>query len=115
MFYGLSLKTNDLGASPYLTFLISAIVEILAYLIIQCALDKTGRKIPYIIFLTFSGLSCLSIPLSNNLYYQISAAMFGKLCTSGSYGIIYIYTAEIFPTSIRSSGIVCFFFKLKLK
>jgi MFS family permease len=115
MFYGLSFKTSDLGASPYLTYLLSVIVEIIAYIVLQLTLDKTGRKIPYFLFLTSGGLSCLSIPFLNNLYIQIAAAMLGKLFISASYCIIYIYTAEMFPTSIRSSGMVklCFFSQRK--
>ena len=35
-------------------------------------------------------------------------AMFGKLFASSSFSLVYMYTAELYPTTIRSSGVgVC--------
>ena len=30
--------------------------------------------------------------------------MVGKFCASASYAIIYLYSSELFPTSVRNSG-----------
>lgn len=61
IFYGLGLKSNDLGLNPYLTFAISAFVEIIAYIIAHAVLDIFGRKAPYVISLGLAGVSCFSI------------------------------------------------------
>jgi MFS transporter, OCT family, solute carrier family 22 (organic cation transporter), member 4/5 len=130
MFYGLSLKSNDLGVSPYLSFTISACVEILVYAVVHLILDRTGRKLPYFVFLFLTGISCLSIVFTGkhetkqktinyhnianyviiyileNLILTISVAMVGKFCASGAYAIIILYTSELLPTSIRNSGMV---------
>jgi len=61
MFYGAGLKSNDLGVDPYLSFTISAIVELLGLVMGHMVLDRFGRKKPYGISLFLSGVSCLSI------------------------------------------------------
>lgn len=32
-------------------------------------------------------------------------AMTGKLCISAGFGVIYIYTAEMYPTPVRAIGL----------
>lgn len=66
MFYGVGLKSNDLGMDPYLTFTISAIMELIAYIVTHGIVDRIGRKIPYCLFLLLAGLSCLSISFISN-------------------------------------------------
>ena len=61
LFYGIGLKSNDLGVNPYASFAISASVEILAYALSHLVLDIFGRKLPYVTALGFAGLSCFSI------------------------------------------------------
>ena len=34
----------------------------------------------------------------------VTLSMVGKLAITCSYGIVYIFTAEVFPTEIRSAG-----------
>ncbi len=103
IFYGVGLKSNDLGVSPYLSFAISALVEILAYILVHLILDKLGRKLPYCGFLFLAGVSCLSITFTTNLYAVLTLAMIGKFCASAAYAIIYLYSSELFPTSVRNS------------
>lgn len=66
VFYGVGLKSNDLGVSPYLSFTISAIVELLAIAFTHAILDKLGRKLPYCGLLFLAGVSCLSIIFIGN-------------------------------------------------
>jgi hypothetical protein len=61
VFYGVGLKSNDLGVNPYMTFAISASFELTSVIITHFILDRFGRKKPYGIFLFMAGVSCLSI------------------------------------------------------
>ena len=38
-------------------------------------------------------------------WFRISLAMTGKMCISGAFSIIYVFSAEIFPTCVRTIGI----------
>ncbi len=55
------MKSNDLGANPYMTFAISATVELIAIVITHQVLERFGRKVPYGISMFIAGLSCLTI------------------------------------------------------
>ena len=35
----------------------------------------------------------------------ICVALFGKLCITFSFAVVYLYSAELFPTEIRTTGI----------
>ena len=57
--------SNDLGVNPYLGFGISALVELIAIIIIYFIINIYGRKLPYIICLLIAGISCIAIYLSS--------------------------------------------------
>jgi hypothetical protein len=54
------LKSVDLGVNPYVSFSISAFVELLAFSTVLFIIDRFGRKKPYFFFLAVAGVSCLS-------------------------------------------------------
>lgn len=103
-FYGIGLKSNDLGVNPYLTFFISATVELFSYILSSFAITKFGRKIPYIICLFIAGVSCVAIYfLENNVILTVVLAMIGKFAIAASYAIIHLYSSEVFPTTVRGT------------
>ena len=79
-----------MGVNPYLSFTISAVVELLGLVMGHMVLDRFGRKYPYGICLTSSGVSCLlTIFISkktwSNLlnlwkYFQLTLAMIVNTC-----------------------------------
>ena len=94
--------------NPYLTFAISALMELVAYIVTHFIVDKLGRKYPYFFFLLAAGISCVAITLFDNdnpkqQIYVVVMAMIGKFFASAAYATIYMYSSEMFPTSIRNS------------
>ena len=61
LFYGIGLKSNDLGFNPYASIAISASVEIIAYALAHLVLNIFGRKLPYVTALGCAGASCFMI------------------------------------------------------
>ncbi|CAF2389953.1 unnamed protein product [Rotaria sp. Silwood2] len=113
VFYGVSQNTGAWELNPYLSFGLSAIVELLAYIVVQLILDRTGRKIPYVLFATLFALVALLVLPIQKFMTQNSTAQVTllniingtlKFLASGSYAIIYIYANELFPTDVRNTG-----------
>ncbi|CAF3695720.1 unnamed protein product [Rotaria sp. Silwood1] len=99
--------------NPYLSFGVSAFVELLSYIFVHSILDRIGRKIPYFGFLIlFCIVSLLILPIEYLMEKDskdqllllniINGTL--KFLSSGSYAIIYIYANELFPTNVRNTG-----------
>ncbi|KAG5322016.1 ORCT protein, partial [Acromyrmex heyeri] len=106
-YYGLSWHASNLGGNDYVNFVISGIVEVPAYTFLIFTLNRWGRKIIICGCMMLSGLALLAtlfIP-ANMPWLIVCSAMIGKLAITSSYGAIYVFTAEQFPTVIRNVGL----------
>jgi len=104
VYYGLSWNTNNLGANVLLNFLISGAVEIPAYIFLLLTLNRWGRRSILCGCLVLAGVSLLAtgiIPEKMNTLI-VACAMLGKLAITASYGTVYIFSAEQFPTVVRN-------------
>ncbi|XP_043073918.1 organic cation transporter protein [Puntigrus tetrazona] len=106
VYYGLSLGVSDLGADLYLTQFMFGLVEIPARSLVLVLLP-CSRRIPLSVFLAVGGSACLlTLTVSADSAHILTAlAMVGKFGITASFAIIYIYSAELFPTVLRQTGI----------
>ncbi|XP_020351518.1 solute carrier family 22 member 6-A [Oncorhynchus kisutch] len=106
VYYGLSLNISDFGMNIYLTQLIFGLVEMPARTITLFTLNRS-RRISQLAFLAVGGLACLlTIFIPDDLsIIRTVLAMVGKFGITASLSIVYVYSAEVFPTVIRQSGI----------
>lgn len=107
IYYALSWNTNDLGGNPYLTFFICGAVELPATVIFLYISKSTGHRIALLIANVLAGLCLLLIiPVpAEMIWLSITFSMSGKFFNSASFAIVYIYSAEIFPTVVRNVGV----------
>ncbi|CAF1379636.1 unnamed protein product [Adineta ricciae] len=114
VYYGVSQSTGSWQFDPYLSFALSALVELFAYIFIHIILDRLGRKLPYCAFaIAFGLLALLVLPVQSVLAERkttLRVLMFIlnislKFCASASFAIIYLYSTELFPTSVRTTGL----------
>uniref|UniRef100_A0A6B2ELP9 Putative synaptic vesicle transporter svop n=1 Tax=Phlebotomus kandelakii TaxID=1109342 RepID=A0A6B2ELP9_9DIPT len=106
-YYGLSWNTNNLGGNDLLNFVISGAVEIPAYCFLLLTLNRWGRKSILCGCMLMAGtmlLLTIAVPDSHG-WLIVVLAMLGKLAITASYGTIYIFSAEQFPTVIRNVGL----------
>lgn len=113
VYYGLSLNAGSLAGSAYVNNVLSGLSEIVGCTIVIFTLDIYGRKPSLSICLLIGGLSCLGATAAMNIAGKEPAgqtaatvlAMFGKLAMSGAFAIVYNYTAELYPTVVRSTAV----------
>ena len=60
----------------------------------------------FLISLRSAGIGLISIPFfsSSVPFLVTSVGLFGKLCATAAFTIIYIHSSETFPTAFRNSG-----------
>ncbi|KAH9381098.1 hypothetical protein HPB48_010770 [Haemaphysalis longicornis] len=97
-----------LGGNPYLNFAIAGAVEFPAYAISIVIIQKMGRRLSQSGCMLLAGIACIvTIFFSDvrTLWVKITFAMIGKFLITASYGILYVYSAEIYPTVVRNVGV----------
>ncbi|XP_035226185.1 organic cation transporter protein-like isoform X3 [Stegodyphus dumicola] len=107
VYYGLSYNTNELAGDPFVNFALSGAVEFPAYVLSIIAIRSLGRRNPLAVALIIGGVACLLCYLmpENPWWFGVTVSMIGKFCISCAFGIILVFTAEIFPTVVRNIGL----------
>lgn len=106
VYYGLSWGTNLLGGDPLWTFVFSGAVELPAYCLLLLTLNRWGRRSILCGCMMVAGISLLLtivVPKDTN-WLNIVCFMLAKLAITGSYGTIYLFSSEQFPTVVRNVG-----------
>lgn len=110
VYYGLTLNTGKIAGSVHLNFFLNGLMEIPAYIICMIVLKTVGRKLPYCVMLGIGGLALLcTIAIPKDYFYNnwpiVVLAMIGKLCITGTFAVMYVWSSEIYPTVVRSVGV----------
>ncbi|KAG4075747.1 hypothetical protein HA402_003573 [Bradysia odoriphaga] len=106
-YYALSWNTGNLGGNEILNFVISGAVEIPAYLFLLFTLNRWGRRNILCGCMLVAGtllLLTMAVPDGHN-EIVVTLAMLGKMAITSSYGTVYIFSAEQFPTPVRNVGL----------
>ncbi|KAF6017638.1 Orct [Bugula neritina] len=110
-YYGTSFSAEKLGGDIFLNSLLSGLVEFPAYVVcfFITGHPRIGRKYSLAGSFFVGGVSLLAcIPLLNQPDKHILLlvlANIGKLGCSAAFAIVYIFTAEIFPTVVRAASV----------
>ncbi|KAM9069869.1 solute carrier family 22 member 4 isoform 5-T5 [Sarcophilus harrisii] len=106
-YFGLSLNTPNLHGDVYLNCFLSAAIEVPAYVIAWLLLRSLPRR--YIIAgtLFLGGGVLLFIQLVPTEYYFLSTSlvMLGKFGITSAFSMLYVFTAELYPTLVRNMAV----------
>nr|XP_020846803.1 solute carrier family 22 member 4 isoform X3 [Phascolarctos cinereus] len=106
-YFGLSLNTPNLHGDVYLNCFLSAAIEVPAYVIAWMLLRNLPRR--YIIAgtLFLGGGVLLFIQLVPTEYHFLSIAlvMLGKFGITSAFSMLYVFTAELYPTLVRNMAV----------
>ncbi|KAL2085499.1 hypothetical protein ACEWY4_018819 [Coilia grayii] len=107
VYYGVSLNVGNFGLDIYLTQLIFGIAELPARLGCFPLIERFGRRICQSVALFIGGTACLAITaIPEDLPVVVTViAVLGKFCLAASFTIVYVYTAELYPTVLRQNGV----------
>uniref|UniRef100_H0V7T9 Major facilitator superfamily (MFS) profile domain-containing protein n=2 Tax=Cavia porcellus TaxID=10141 RepID=H0V7T9_CAVPO len=106
VYYGLSFQVGEFGLDIYLTQLIFGAFEVPARLFSIFLMERLGRKWSQSGTMILGGVMCLVIAFipSDQPVVITVLAVVGKNALAASYTVSYVYTAELFPTVIRQTG-----------
>ncbi|KAK2715486.1 organic cation transporter protein-like isoform X3 [Artemia franciscana] len=111
VYYGLLLNTDTLlSGNPYLMLALVASADLPSYIFSPYLVDRFGRRSITSIFMLIGGGACIMAAFTpkdtaTGSAIVISLVVLGKLLIAGSFAIIYNYTAEMYPTVVRTSAI----------
>ncbi|XP_054424869.1 solute carrier family 22 member 16 [Pteronotus mesoamericanus] len=99
-FYFFSLNSVNLGGNEYLNLFLMGAVEIPAYVFVCLGMDSMGRRNVLFLFLMSGAVFCGVIMVIPPDYHNwtVVASIAGKFAVGSVFGLIYLYTAELYPT-----------------
>ncbi|XP_066103951.1 solute carrier family 22 member 16 [Saccopteryx bilineata] len=103
-FYSFSFNSVNLGGNEYLNLFLMGAVEIPAYIFVCLGMNCMGRRLVLFLSLITSAVFCgvvMVIP-QNQHVWRVVATMAGKFAIGSVFGLIYLYTAELYPTVVRT-------------
>ncbi|KAK2177215.1 hypothetical protein NP493_613g03003 [Ridgeia piscesae] len=112
VYYGLSLNTSAIAGDRYINFFLSGLVEVPAYITCIFVLQRYGRRWSVLTFHIVSGVALIVTTFipektaggTSLVPLLITCNMIGKFGITGSFGAVFLYAPEIFPTTLRSQA-----------
>nr|XP_021493025.1 solute carrier family 22 member 21-like [Meriones unguiculatus] len=106
-YFGLSLDTPNLHGNIYVNSFFLAAVEVPAYVVAWILLQHVPRRYSMSASLFLGGSVLLFIQLvpSDLRYLSTVLVIVGKFGITSAYSMVYVYTAELYPTVVRNMGL----------
>ncbi|XP_068160672.1 solute carrier family 22 member 13-like [Antennarius striatus] len=107
VYYGLSINVGNFGLNIYLTQFTFGVIEMPANFSSLVLIQYLGRRISQAGFEVFAGIACLVIlAIPTDLpVVTTTIAVLGKFCSTASFNIAFVYSAELYPTVVRQKGV----------
>lgn len=106
VYHGMNVHSVSLGGNKYVNYILVNLVEIPAVLLTSLLLDTVGRKRTLCGGFMVGTVSCLIAEISSNYQsHQIKMVLYvmGKFAVTISFTSLYVFTSELFPTSMRQT------------
>ncbi|XP_021533172.1 solute carrier family 22 member 4 isoform X2 [Aotus nancymaae] len=106
-YFALSLDAPNLHGDAYLNCFLSALIEVPAYVIAWLLLRTLPRRYIIAAVLFWGGGVLLFIQLVPADYYflSIGLVMLGKFGITSAFSMLYVFTAELYPTLVRNMAV----------
>ncbi|XP_074660101.1 solute carrier family 22 member 21-like [Tubulanus polymorphus] len=111
-YYGLTLSTTVMAGDRFANFFLSTAIELPSYLAMHLLLLYIGRRVSLMLFYAITGLVLIAVTFcpervgeTNLVPLIMTFNTVGKFCCAAAFGIIYIYTSELYPTNFRNRAL----------
>ena len=101
----MSLTSPSLSTDPYAAFVLSALVEVPSLILTFRLMDTLGRKPMCGLSMVLGGVCLLPAAYAPPGPAKMALSLLGKFFVSAAFCIIYVYTAEIYPTFMRGTAV----------
>ncbi|XP_076106169.1 organic cation transporter protein-like [Mytilus galloprovincialis] len=111
VYYGISMNVAKFGGDLFVNYAASSSAELLAILFCWYTTNKIGRKKLFCTVMILGGVTCTSTIFTylyaneSQTWLTTSLAMIGKFFVSIAFFVVYMFTAELFPTVLRASSL----------
>ncbi|XP_061785463.2 solute carrier family 22 member 2 [Nerophis lumbriciformis] len=110
VYQGLIMRLGIMGGNVYISFLISALMEFPAALLILFTIERVGRRLPFAAANVVAGAACFitaflpdSVP-----WLKTAVACVGRLGITMTFEMVVFVNTELYPTFVRNLGVsVC--------
>jgi len=108
--YGLALSWQELTDGLFLNFLIGTLLDFPAKTLAMLLVQHVGRKYPYMVCSCITGtMFLLTLFFERDVYPSnwpiVVLALIGNFTTTCCFAILYMYTGELMPTTVRAAGV----------
>ncbi|XP_039180840.1 solute carrier family 22 member 4 [Crotalus tigris] len=106
-YFGLSLSTPNLHGDAYFNCFLSAVIEVPAYVIAWLLLRILPRRytISGTLFLGGGVILFIQLVPSDLHILSLILVMLGKFGVTSAFSMLYVYTAELYPTTVRNMAV----------
>jgi len=108
LYYGLSLSADKIHMTDnvYLSYILVSLIEMPAYIFLPLIIDVWGRKPVFFTTQLVPGICCIVAAFlkPGTIFYTI-LALGAKLGAAAAFNVTFMYTAQLYPTSIRNSAV----------
>ncbi|XP_008806791.1 organic cation/carnitine transporter 4-like [Phoenix dactylifera] len=110
-YYGLTLNVVNLKTNLYMSVIVNSVCEMPAFTLATLLLGRFGRRPLAIGTMWFSGAFCMAGSLMGGdgamAVGRMACGMLGIFGISATYNLLLVYTAELFPTTVRNAALGC--------
>jgi MFS family permease len=108
-FYGILLNLEGLTGNIYIDSFVSYTAEFIAEIASGIVADRIGRKPTIFWSVVLSTLGCALFPLTDSLWISVPSLFIICIGVASVFNVLYIYSAEMYPTNIKSLAVGIFF------
>lgn len=85
--------------------LIMTLAQLPGYFTAAYFIERFGRKFVLVVYLTLTAVSAIAFGLATTEAAILTAGIFLSFFNLGAWGGLYAYSPELYPTSVRSTGV----------